>query len=153
MRAASIIQSRKDAEEFFQSGLYCAESVVLAIAKSLGIESELLPKIATGFCSGMSRICGTCGALTGGILGINLAYGRSKPDESVEPAYSATQKLIKEFEKEFGSNNCFTLLGGCDLNTPEGQATFAEKGLIAECLHVTGKTAEITAQIILETID
>jgi len=60
---------RKSAEEAFASGLYCAESVVLALAKAQGVESDLLPKVATAFCSGMSRTCGTCGALTGAIMG------------------------------------------------------------------------------------
>ena len=39
-------------EELFQSGWYCAESVLLAIAEAHGIESEIIPKIATAFCSG-----------------------------------------------------------------------------------------------------
>jgi C_GCAxxG_C_C family probable redox protein len=151
MKSSSITKVRKDAEEFFASGLYCAESVVLAIARAQGVESDLLPKIATAFCSGMARSCGTCGALTGAIMGISLTLGRSAPNESVEPSYTAVQKLIKEFEKEFGDRNCYTLLGGCDLNTPEGQAIFAEKGLMGTCLQITGKAAEIAARIIMES--
>ena len=44
--------------ELFDSGYYCAESVLLAIAENQGIQSDLIPKIATGFCSGISRTCG-----------------------------------------------------------------------------------------------
>ena len=151
MLSMSIAEVRKNAEESFASGLYCAESVVLAIARAQGLESELLPKIATAFCSGMSRSCSTCGALTGALLGIGLALGRSRPDESVEPAYSAGRKLIKEFEQEFGDCNCYTLLGGCDMNTPEGQAMFQEERLMEHCLQITGKAAEIAARIIEES--
>jgi C_GCAxxG_C_C family probable redox protein len=150
MKASSIQEVRKKAEEFFTSGLYCAESVVLAIAKAEGIESELLPKVATAFCSGMARSCSTCGALTGAIMGIGLALGRSTPDESVEPSFTAAQKLITEFEKEFGDRNCYALLGGCDLNTLEGQTIFVEKKLMEHCVQITGKAAEIAAQIIVE---
>jgi C_GCAxxG_C_C family probable redox protein len=151
MKSSSITKVRKDAENFFASGFYCAESVVLAIVRAQGIESKLLPKIATAFCSGMARSCSTCGALTGAVMGISLTLGRSTPNESVEPSYTAVQKLIKEFEKEFGNRNCYALLGGCDLNTPEGQAMFKEKGLMETCLQITGKAAEIAARIIAES--
>jgi len=60
--------------ELFDSGFYCAESVLLAIAGHKGIQSDLIPGIATGFCSGMSRTCGMCGAVTGG----NQHGGRKK---------------------------------------------------------------------------
>ena len=133
----------------FLSGLYCAESVLLALAEARGTRSELIPNIATGFCSGMGRTCGTCGALTGAILGIGLALGRSAAGESVEPAYKAVRRLIAEFEEEFGARDCHLLLG-CDLGTPEGQAVFREKGLRDRCAEYTGKAAEIAARVIAE---
>ena len=139
--------ARKTAEDAFASGLYCAESVVLALAKAQGIESDLLPKAATAFCSGMSRTCGTCGALTGAIMGVGLALGRSGAGDSVEPSYAATRKLIEKFEQEFGATECDVLLG-CDLNTPEGQEMFRENKLGEHCAQFTGKAAEIAARII-----
>jgi C_GCAxxG_C_C family probable redox protein len=145
-----VLNVQKSAEDSFASGLYCAESVVLAVADELGIESELLPKVATAFCSGMGRMCGTCGALSGAIMGIGLALGRSEPNQSVQPSYEATQRLIREFEQEFGGRDCHVLLG-CDLNTPEGQTTFRENCLGKRCAKYTSKAAEITARIITET--
>jgi C_GCAxxG_C_C family probable redox protein len=150
MEPISIAEVQKYAEGSFASGLYCAESVVLAIARGQGIESELLPKIATAFCSGMARSCSTCGAVTGALMGIGLALGRSTPDGSVEPAYTAARRFIQKFEQVYGDCNCQVLLGGCDLNTPEGQALFAEKNLMEECVKITGKAAEIAARIIVE---
>jgi C_GCAxxG_C_C family probable redox protein len=150
MEPSAIDEVRKSAEEFFSGGLLCAESVVLAIAKAEGVESELLPKVATAFCSGMARTCGTCGALTGAIMGVSLALGRSTSNESVQPSYTATQRLIQEFEREFGSRDCHSLLGGCDLNTPEGQAMFKEQKLGQRCLQFTGKAAELAARVIVE---
>ncbi|MFO7462164.1 MAG: C-GCAxxG-C-C family protein [Desulfatiglandales bacterium] len=150
MEAASIPDVRKSAEESFASGLFCAESVILSIAKAQGIESELLPRVATAFCSGMARSCGACGALTGAIMGVSLVLGRSAASESVEPSYKATRRVIREFETAFGSRDCQALLDGCDLNTPEGQRTFKEKQLGARCLLFTGKAAEIAARAIVE---
>lgn len=113
---------RRYAEEAFDSGLYCAESVVIALARAQGADTELVAKMATAFCSGMSRTCGTCGALTGAIMGLSLALGRSKAGEPVHAAYSATQRLVNDFETEFGARTCDALLG-CDLGSPEGQVS------------------------------
>ena len=150
METAAIPRIRNLAEESFGAGLFCAESVVLAIAKAQGIDSEILPKVATAFCSGMSRTCGTCGALTGAIMGVSLSFGRSTAMDSVQPSYVATQQLIRAFEKEFGSRECKELLGGCDLSSPEGQAIFKEHKIGQRCQHITGKAAEIAAIVIVE---
>lgn len=150
MKAAAIPEVRQSAEASFASGLFCAESVLLAIARAQGFETASLPKIATAFCSGMSRTCGTCGALTGAIMGVSLSFGRASAQESVQPAYIATQQLIRAFEKEFGSRDCAVLLGGCDLGTPEGQAGFEARKLGRRCLRITGKAAEMAAIVIVE---
>jgi C_GCAxxG_C_C family probable redox protein len=147
MESNFISQVQQSAVESFASGLYCAESVVLALAKAQGLESDVLPKVATAFCSGMARTCSTCGALTGAVMGVGLALGRSKAGESVQPAYEATQKLVHEFEKEFGARNCNELLG-CDLATPEGQRKFREEKLHEHCARYTSKAAELAARII-----
>ncbi len=149
MTNESVAAIRQSAEDAFASGLYCAESVVLALAKAQGVESDLLPRVTTAFCSGMARSCGTCGALTGAMMGISLALGRSKPDESVQPVYNATQRLIAEFEQAFGARDCHVLLG-CDLATAEGQATFRESKLGLRCAEYTGKATEIAAGILFD---
>ncbi len=137
-------QKGKDA---FDSGLYCAESVLKIIADEEGINSPLIPGIATGFCGGMSRTCNMCGALTGGILALNVVYGRSTSDDSVDENYKAVQLLISSFEKEFGSLNCQELLE-CNLGTHEGQKKFQENDLHLKCREYTGKTTEFTRAII-----
>jgi C_GCAxxG_C_C family probable redox protein len=144
-----VSEVRQAAEQAFASGLYCAESVVLALAQAQGIESDLLPKAATAFCSGMARSCGTCGALTGAIMGLSLGLGRTQAGEPVQAAYTATQRLIGEFEQAFGARDCHALLG-CDLNTTEGQATFRDNRLGERCARYTGTAAEIAARILAE---
>ncbi|MGD0639755.1 MAG: C-GCAxxG-C-C family protein [Roseiarcus sp.] len=151
MEPAAVPEVRKRAEESLASGLFCAESVVMAIAAAEGVESELLPRAATGFCSGMARSGGACGALSGAIMGVGLALGRSNAEESVEPSYAATQRVIDEFERAFGARDCRALLSGCDLNTPEGQAAFKEEKLGRRCLRFTGGAAEIAARVIAES--
>ena len=111
--------------ELFKSGFFCAESVLLAIAENQGIQSDLIPRIATGFCSGVSRTGGMCGAVSGAIMGINLVAGRNSPEESNELSYFLTQELINRFEKQYGSVNCRQLMG-CDLATGAGQQYFVK---------------------------
>src|SRR5512135_3170894 len=125
-------QASQRSLELFKSGFFCAESVLLAIAESRGIQSDLIPRIATGFCSGVSRTGGMCGAVSGAIMGINLVAGRSSPAESLEPSYSLIQKLISQFEGQFGSANCRQLMG-CDLATEAGQHYFLENNLMELC--------------------
>jgi hypothetical protein len=67
----------------------------------------------------------------------------------VQPAYTAAERLIREFEQEFGARDCHALLG-CDLGTPEGQAAFRENRLGERCVRYTGKAAEIAARLIVE---
>lgn len=147
METQVVLNVRRAAEDSYASGLYCAESVLLALADEQGIESDLLPRIATGFCGGMSRMCGTCGALTGAMMGVGLALGRSAANQSVQPVYEVTQRLIREFEQEFGARNCDQLLG-CDLNTAEGRTSFRENRLNDRCARYTSKAAEIAARLI-----
>lgn len=149
MKSRSVSDIRKSAEQAFASGFYCAEAVVVSLAKAQGIESDLLPRMTTAFCSGMARTGGTCGALTGAIMGISLALGRATAGQSVQASYAATQRLIGEFEQVFGARDCHVLLG-CDLGTPQGQATFSQNQLGQRCAAYTGKATEIAARILSE---
>ncbi len=149
MAQKSPSETGKHAETLFSKGLFCAESAVLAIAASHGVESDILPRAATGFCSGMARTCGTCGALSGAIMGLGLILGRDNADGSVERAYGAVGKLIRRFEEEFGSTNCMGILD-CDLGTPEGQAVFSENNLRELCTRITGRAAAMAAELLEE---
>ena len=98
----------------------------------------------------MARSCGTCGALTGAIMGLSLGLGRTTAAEPVRAAYAATQSLINEFETAFGARDCHDLLG-CNLATPEGQSLFREQKLGLRCAQYTSKAAEIAARILEAT--
>ncbi len=134
-------------EAVFASGLFCAESVLSVIAKDHAVDSPLIPGIATGLCSGMARTRGTCGALTGGILAINLIHGRSTPEQSVENNYALVKELVRRFEGEFKSTNCAELLG-CDLGSEEGQQTFGNDELIERCKRYTRRATAITRELL-----
>ena len=142
-------QASQRSLELFKSGYFCAESVLLAIAENQGTQSDLIPKIATGFCSGISRTGGMCGAVSGAIMGINLEAGRSSPSDSIELSYTLTQKLISHFEKQYGSVNCRQLIG-CDLATEAGQRYFMDNQLMERCLQYAADATRMAISLIAE---
>lgn len=142
--------SRVNSQDQFDAGLYCAESVLSTVAEHYDIKSELIPKMATGFCSGMARTCGTCGALTGGILAINLMTGRETAANTVENNYASVQKLADEFKTLYGTTNCQELLD-CDLGSESGQQKFNEHKLHKRCREYTGMAADLAVKIIDKT--
>ena len=111
------------------------------------IKSDLIPKIATGFCGGIARTGNICGVVSGAIMAISLFYGRSHPEESSQVCYSIVNKFLTAFEEKFGSTNCRQLIG-CDLNTEEGQKIFKENKLIDQCLNYTEEGTRIVMEII-----
>lgn len=148
---ASATEVRQWAEAYFSTGYYCAESVVLALARAQGIESALLPRMASGLCAGMARTGGPCGALSGAVLGLGLQYGRDEVQDNMQLLYQATQRLVHEFEQEFGARGCNELLG-CDLGTEEGRTFFKLHELKqTRCTRLAARSAELAAQIGIET--
>ena len=119
------------------------------MAESKNIQSELIPKIATGFCGGIARTSGLCGAVGGAIIAISIFYGRSLPDEPIDKSYSPVQKLIEMFENKFGSTNCKQLTG-CDLRTEEGRKHFFSTHMVEQCKIYTEEATRIAMLIIQE---
>ncbi|MFH0825799.1 MAG: C-GCAxxG-C-C family protein [Pseudomonadota bacterium] len=142
-----IDQAVRRSGELFQTGFFCAESVLLAIAEAKGIRSDIVPKIATGFCSGIARTGRTCGALSGGIMAIGMLFGRSTPGESVLDTYDRVRQLLDMFDSKFGSTTCKELIG-CDLGTEEGRKYFQESDLRQRCTRITEETTRMAMNLI-----
>ena len=131
----------------FEAGMYCAESTLQAVAEAHGLKDSSIPRIATGFCGGISRTDGMCGALSGGIMALGLLTGRSGPRDAKDLCYTLVHELVNKFRKEFGSTHCTELLG-CNISTVEGSQCFIEKGLMDDvCAVVTRRTAELVEEV------
>ena len=117
---------------YFRTGYNCTESVILTIAKdTYEIDSDLIPKIATGFGGGIGRQGYVCGAVIGAIMGFGLKYGRNSPKELKAKTYNASAELCKQFKERFGTVFCKELCG-CDLSTIEGVKKFGEENIREE---------------------
>jgi len=119
----------------------------LAVAESQGIQSDLIPKIATGFCSGLARTGGLCGAISGAIMSLGLITGRMVPGASVDETYESVQNLLEQFETRFGSTQCLSLTG-VHLGTEEGQAEFLQNNQIEGCLTYVQFTTRFVMEVI-----
>ena len=100
------------AKTLFRESYNCSQSVLLAMCQHWGIESDLVPKIATGFGGGMGRSGSVCGAVTGGVMALSIRYGANEP--SVEKrllTYEYTRKFLEQFEKRNGGILCKDLIG------------------------------------------
>ena len=138
------------AETMFMSGLNCTESALMALAKMQCKESSIMPSIATCFGGGMAVTGGPCGALTGAVMGLGLAFGRVKPNDPINTGRDATQRLVQEFEQAFGAKDCHVLLK-FDPKDPSSHKVFAAEGRRERCAGMTGKATEIAARIITES--
>lgn len=149
MGRGMIDEVAKQAETYFKEGLFCAESVLMAIAEGHGIQSDFIPKIATGFCAGIARTSGICGAVSGGIMAIGMLFGRNAKEQTVDDCYRLIRSFLQAFEARFGSTTCKTLTG-CQLDTPEGMRFFLDNGIREKCRGLTKGAAEIAMGIIEE---
>ncbi len=120
---------------------------MLSVTESKNIQSDVIPKISTGFCGGIARTCGICGAVSGAIMAISLFCGRSSPDEPIDKSYMPVQKMIALFEGKFGTTNC-KLLTGIDLGTEEGRKRFALENKIEQCKQYTVEATRMAMSII-----
>lgn len=114
------------AKSYATKEFLCSESVLLAISELLSIRSKLIPKVATGFGAGIGGQGEVCGAVSGGILGLGLRFGRNDvKKESVKPYWYASD-FLKRFKAEVGNLSCRELTG-CNFNTEGGRRRYVEE--------------------------
>jgi C_GCAxxG_C_C family probable redox protein len=136
-------------ELFGDNKFLCAESVVQVIAEAGGRESRDAVRAATGFCSGVSRTRGQCGAVSGAVMGIGLYAGRGEAGEDHEACYALVQELLDRFDGRYGSLNCFELIQ-CDFTDPDDKARYRRDNLRRDCYRMAVFAAETALSILRE---
>jgi C_GCAxxG_C_C family probable redox protein len=122
----------------------------LAVCQQLGIENELVPRIATAFAGGMARSGEVCGAVVGAIMCIGIKHGREEPGQwqQDDVANALTQRFLRAFRDDMGSLYCRELTG-YDLSTPEGLTAFRKSDVPARvCLRAVGFAYEKTLELL-----
>lgn len=101
----------------------CCESVLLTLAEYLGVESDMLPKIATGVGAGFSLNGLTCGTISAAAMAIGLKYGRKRSEESPQDTWRRVDRFIGAFRDRWGAVTCRELTR-LDVKTAEGMKEY-----------------------------
>ncbi|BDU73492.1 C-GCAxxG-C-C family protein [Mesoterricola silvestris] len=130
------------AQALHASGFNCAEAVLKAVTDELGVASELVPRAASCFGGRLGPVLdGRCGALSGGLMALGCATGRTYPDESLDVPGALALELKRRFEEGFGSVLCPTT------PTPFGGTAYS-----CACAKVIAGTADLACGLLEETL-
>ena len=76
------------------------------MCRKLGIENELVPRIATPFAGGMGRSGEVCGAVVGALMCIGIKHGREEPGQwqQDDAANALTQRFLPRLSRRDGQH-------------------------------------------------
>jgi C_GCAxxG_C_C family probable redox protein len=101
-------RAEEEADRLFHSGWNCAESAFQAIYRQFR-EDEPPVHLITALGGGMGCKT-TCGAVSGAVVALGVAFGRTRPDEAQKKiACAKAHDLCKAFREEFHSLECWEL--------------------------------------------
>jgi C_GCAxxG_C_C family probable redox protein len=123
----------------------------LSFKEYSGYKDSLIPRLASGFGGGIGRKGSLCGAFTGSIMAIGMKMGRTDPKdkEAISKVYAKCQEFWNQFEKEFGSNVCYNLIG-VHLDNEEERKKWLASGGMEKCTAIVEKTARMLCELIKE---
>jgi C_GCAxxG_C_C family probable redox protein len=130
-----VEEIRETAEGYFRRGeFFCSEAVVTTINNALGqpFDSAIV-KMASGFPIGVGKSGCLCGAVSGGVMALGLAYGREVPDGEMPDSFSNNAALHDYIIEKYGSTCCRVLTMEFD--------DFASKERAEHCIQITGEVA------------
>jgi C_GCAxxG_C_C family probable redox protein len=125
----------ESARRYHEQGYGCAKAIRASFAPDHGLSEQHALKLATGFGSGMGRLCEVCGALTGAFMVLGLKYGRAESDGTkygpkTETTYALVHALASRFRERSGSIYCRELVGH-DLDIPEEREKASQEGVFS----------------------
>ena len=108
------------------------------MCQELGINNDLIPRIATPFAGGMARTGGVCGAVVGALMCIGIKHGRDDVGQPEDKAQGLGGDFLRTFQEHMGDLHCRELTG-FDLTTSEGVRAFRASDVpVKVCLRAVG---------------
>jgi len=138
---------------YFTDTFNCSQAVLTAFGQDYGLSEDQCLKFGCAFGGGMARQQMTCGAVTGALMALGLAYGRgaNDPYSNTGTTYLKAAEFFNEFKKRNGSLVCRELLRGLDMNDPLDQKKIQDLELFQmECVKYVLDAVEITEQLIAD---
>ena len=89
------------------------------MCQEFGIESDIVPRIASCFGGGIGNTGAVCGAVVGAVMAIGLIKKRGDSMEGWLQMAAMAQEFRRRFEAEMKTISCRELTGA-DLSTDEG---------------------------------
>ena len=134
----------------FCGTLNCAQAVLSTYAEELRLSRELALKIASPFGGGMAHMDAVCGAVSGALMVLGLAFGMATKDDldAKEQSYSKAQKFMELFKGKNGSLSCTDLIG-FNLKVPEEYEKAQKEGVFETvCTKFVRDSAEILEKLL-----
>ena len=137
------------AEQNFEAGCNCAQSVLLAFSDLTGLDDKTALAISSSFGAGMGRLREVCGAVSGMFMVAGLLYGGKASQEEKAAHYERLQLLAARFREKNGTYLCRELLAGVPVTSGAApEARTAEYYKTRPCKHLCGDAAELLDQYI-----
>lgn len=144
-------QVRKKAHDFAREYHGCSQAILVAFQEPLGLDATAVRASST--LVGGLGVGKTCGALAGGVMVLGIKYGRSRAEDGIAglvPGMLHTQALVRRFEQEFGTSDCFEIAGVDWSDFEQAHAAISDPDFLKKCAEIVGRTAEMVADIISE---
>jgi C_GCAxxG_C_C family probable redox protein len=146
----------RKAGDYMQAYSSCAQGTLRALQDQFDLGNPEVLKAATAM-PGIALRGDTCGAVSGPIMALGLAFGRDKPEdyEAFVRTLQAAHHFCRQFEEEFGSCMCCDIherLFGryYDLTDPKEMEEFVKVGGAEKCRIPVEKAVRIVGQMIME---
>ena len=139
----AAIYTKEEVMAKFAAGGQCAQCTLVPWADGLGYDEEELLRMSAAFAGGMFR-GDTCGAVTGALMALGLAYG----DDAALTA-EKTAEFQAAFTERFGSTICREILG-YDLSVPGELEKARESGKMLDLCSVFVRGASEILQELLK---
>jgi C_GCAxxG_C_C family probable redox protein len=131
------------AVEYFNKGMNCSQSVLMAYGPSLGLPEDSCKKIASPFGGGIGHLQEICGAVSGAIMALGLKHGAGSESREVRDRINdMVQDLVRKFSAQNNSVMCRDLLG-FDITTAKGLDEARKRGVFSGCAAYVKLASEI----------
>ena len=135
----------KAVRSFQQEHFSCSQAVLGSYCERYGLPRDVALRLADALGGGMGGLGRTCGAVTGSLMVIGLAHGRTVADDSAAKLATAlrVRRFVAQFEARHGTTVCRDLIG-CDIDTPEKIRAARDQGLFDRvCAGLVRSAAEL----------
>lgn len=134
--------------ELFKGNHSCAQSILVAFAQEVELDTEVAFKIGATLGGGIGRSQNICGAINAGAIILGLKFGNYEPDdiESKNKLAELTGRFIDECKQKLGATQCLELTK-VDLNNQDLKQFANDTGHLARvCNNAVEQTAIITTK-------